>query len=130
MRHRSTVFLIQNDNVLLLYRCRHGKEYYVVPGGGIESGETPEQAAIRELKEEVSLDIGLNELIGEFETDSSHEYFFIAKTWSGTPALGGPEAQRQSSENVYRLEWMPVKNLAKIDLRKEVREILLGYLGL
>jgi len=56
MRHRAAVFVFgENGSVLLFHRFRNGHEYYVVPGGAVEPGETPEQAAARELKEETAI---------------------------------------------------------------------------
>ena len=43
------------------------------PGGAIELGETPEEAAIRELKEETGLDVTIDSLIGIY-TDSDMKY--------------------------------------------------------
>ena len=43
------------------------------PGGAIEIGETPEQAAIRELKEETGLDVEVQSLLGVY-TDSDMRY--------------------------------------------------------
>ena len=49
------VLAIQNNSIILV------KHWYnpliVMPGGGIKKYETPEQAAIRELKEEVNIEI-------------------------------------------------------------------------
>lgn len=130
MRHRAAVFVLDDkSNVLLFHRFKNGEEYYAVPGGGIEPNETPEQAAVRELKEETNLDVALGEKIGELEADGNRQYFFIAKSWSGTPTLGGPEAERNSPANLYRLEWVPIEKLNDIDLRNEAREILLRYLA-
>jgi 8-oxo-dGTP diphosphatase len=128
MRHRAAVFIIEQDKILLLYRNKNGKEYYVVPGGGVESGETPEQAAMRELKEETGLDVVLGEKIGEFEDDFNHQFFYIAESWSGSPVLGGEELERQSPTNTYRLEWVLIEKLSEIDLREEARRILLSHL--
>jgi inorganic pyrophosphatase len=127
MRHRAAVFVIDKDKVLLFYRLKNGEEYYAVPGGGVEPNETPEQTAVRELEEETNLDVSLGEKIGEFEADDNHQYFYIAKSWSGTPTFGGEELERQSPANVYRLEWVPIEKLNEIDLRDEARKILLRY---
>jgi ADP-ribose pyrophosphatase YjhB (NUDIX family) len=129
MRNRAAVFVIDKNKVLLFYRLKNGEEYYAVPGGGVESNEMPEQAAVRELKEETSLDITIGEKIGEFEADGNHQYFYIAKSWSGTPTFGGEEVERQSPTNVYRLEWVPIEKINNIDLRQEVRKMLLRYLN-
>jgi inorganic pyrophosphatase len=135
MRDRATIFIIDKNGkdgcgtILLIHRLKDGKEYYVVPGGGIEPDETGAQAAVREAKEETGLDVILGEKIGENKTAEGCEYFYIAKSWSGTPALGGPEAQRQSPTNNYKLEWMPIEKLDDINLRKETQEILMKHLS-
>jgi 8-oxo-dGTP pyrophosphatase MutT (NUDIX family) len=129
MRHRAAVFVIDKDKMLLFHRFKSGVEYYAVPGGGVEPSEKPEQAAVRELKEETNLDVVLGDKIGEFEADDNHQYFYVAKSWSGTPTFGGEELERQSPTNVYRLEWIPIEKLNDIDLRGEVRKILLRSLA-
>jgi 8-oxo-dGTP pyrophosphatase MutT (NUDIX family) len=130
MRHRVAIFVLDdNDNVLLFHRRKPGEEYYAVPGGGVEPGETPEQAAVRELKEETGLDVTLGEKIGEVEADGNYQYFYVSKIWSGTPALGGEELERESPTNVYDLVWMPIEELNEIDLRGKQKEMLLNYLN-
>ncbi len=46
--------------------------YWTLSKGGVEAGETVEQAAVREIKEEVNLDISIKEKIGESEYIASH----------------------------------------------------------
>ena len=57
----------KNGEVLLQKRADCNK--WGFPGGAIELGETPEMAAIREVKEETGLDVEVNKLIGIY-TDS------------------------------------------------------------
>ena len=129
MRHRATVFVLDKNRVLLIHRFKNGNEYYVIPGGGIEDGETPSDAAVRELKEETSLDVALGEKIGELEEDGNRQYFYLAQSWSGTPTLGGPEAERNSPENHYQLEWIPIEKLKDINLRADIAAILLKHIS-
>ncbi|WP_370529779.1 NUDIX domain-containing protein [Alkalihalobacillus sp. AL-G] len=49
MRERSSVILIKQKKVALIKREWNEEVYYVVPGGGIEQGESPEQTAIRSV---------------------------------------------------------------------------------
>ena len=128
MRHRATVFVLDKNRVLLIHRFKNGNEYYVIPGGGIEDGETPSDAAVRELKEETSLDVVLGEKIGELEEDGNRQYFYLARSWSGTPTLGGPEAERNSPDNQYLLEWVPIEKLRDINLRADFAALLLEHI--
>lgn len=50
--------VIKNGKYLLVKeKLGDGKEYWIVPGGGVEFGESLEQAIIREMKEETNLDV-------------------------------------------------------------------------
>lgn len=50
MRTRAGIVLIEDDKVALIERHRAGLDYFVFPGG-VDEGETPEQAAVREARE-------------------------------------------------------------------------------
>lgn len=57
----------------VLLQCRGDSKKWGFPGGAIELGETPEMAAIREVKEETGLDVKVSNLIGIY-TDCDMEY--------------------------------------------------------
>ena len=56
----ATVYLIQEEKFLLHFHAKHRK--WLPPGGHLEPNETPQEAALREVKEETGLDL-------EFITD-------------------------------------------------------------
>ncbi len=126
MRQRVAVFIADKGTVLLIRRRKNCKEYYVVPGGGIEPGETEQDTAVREVKEETGLDIILGERLGTLELDGEMQHFYRAHSFSGKPELGGPEKKRQSPDNTYELEWVSLKELDRIELREEIKGLLRG----
>ncbi|MEI9966407.1 MAG: NUDIX domain-containing protein [Candidatus Moraniibacteriota bacterium] len=55
--YTADVFVVYRDKVLFRFHDKH--KLWLVPGGHIELNELPEQAALREVKEETGLDIVL-----------------------------------------------------------------------
>jgi ADP-ribose pyrophosphatase YjhB (NUDIX family) len=119
MRKRVTLLIVDDDKILLIHRLRDGREYYIIPGGGVEEGESLEEAAHREAAEETGLVIELGALLWErpFATElgdgriiNQIEYAYLITQFSGTLCLSGPEFERQSPTNRYRLDWIPFSN--------------------
>ena len=75
MRNRGASIIIENNKVALIKRVRDGQTYYVFPGGGIESGETAEQAAIRETFEELGVVINVKRKLGTVMFNGLQHYF-------------------------------------------------------
>lgn len=116
VRERAGVVIIHEGKILLLHRRKYGRRYYLVPGGGVEDGETVEEAAIREAREETGLDVTLARKVWEYQNRQQREHYFLCDRFDGELRLGGPEVKRQSRENVYQLEWVPLSALDTIPL--------------
>lgn len=70
-RNAARTVIINEEGLVALIEAKGGI-YYKIPGGGIEDGETAEQAAKREAMEETGCDIQIIQKIGESEfTDDS-----------------------------------------------------------
>ena len=127
MRQRAAGIIIQDEKILLLHRQKNGEIYYITPGGGLEEGETPEQAAKREIKEETNLDVEIGELIFKFNGVYGYpEYFFLVKNIQGEARLGGEELEKNCEENHYEIAWTPLDKLRETNLLPlEIKNIIL-----
>ncbi|MCR8632097.1 NUDIX domain-containing protein [Paenibacillus radicis (ex Xue et al. 2023)] len=54
-RPRAFGAIIKDNDILMVQEVYKDREFWTLPGGGLENGETFEQAVIREVKEEVNL---------------------------------------------------------------------------
>ena len=61
-RRLSTAAVILEDDERVLIVKANYKSHWTFPGGTVDEGETPKQAAVRELKEETNLDVNPDDL--------------------------------------------------------------------
>ncbi|MCI8444400.1 MAG: NUDIX domain-containing protein [Clostridia bacterium] len=70
------------------------QEYYTFPGGGVEEGETPEEGILREVKEELGIEVGIVKKLYEMNSEKfkQKEIFFLCDYLGGEFGTGdGPE---------------------------------------
>ncbi|RJO60277.1 NUDIX domain-containing protein [candidate division WS5 bacterium] len=123
-RVRSVI--IRDKKVLAIKRTKPEAIYWVIPGGGTKESETNEQALMREVREELGVDIKIKDLLLEMpsrklETIGQKEYFYYCEILSGVLGSGqGPEFKRDSQYvGKYDIEWLDIANLNNFDLRPE-----------
>jgi 8-oxo-dGTP pyrophosphatase MutT (NUDIX family) len=118
MRVRAGVVLIEDDKVSLIERFRSGNHYYVFPGGGVDEGETPQEAAVREMEEETGLRVTVKQEVAEIHFDLSTQHYFLAQRVSGEYGTGTGEEFTDADpddpmEGIYIPIWMPVEELSE-----------------
>jgi mutator protein MutT len=116
MRIRAGVVLIEDGKVALIERHRAGKHYFVFPGGGVDAGETPEQAAIREMEEETGLRVTVLRKLAEVHFGMSEQVYYLVDRLDGEFGTGtGIELTDSDpddpTEGIYIPIWMPLKEL-------------------
>jgi 8-oxo-dGTP diphosphatase len=128
---RVALIITRGNKVLLMHRFKDGREYYVFPGGGMKDKEKPAEAAKREAKEELNLDVVLGKKIFEnINRGESEVYFGVKKISKHRIKITGEELERQSKNNVYHPEWVDFKNLSQINLLpKNAKNKLLSFIA-
>ena len=58
--------VLRKDNKILLIKevLEDKKEHWIFPGGGVDFGESVENAALREVKEEIGIDVEIKDFLG------------------------------------------------------------------
>lgn len=98
--------IIFHDGQLITTKMRYNnKVFYVLPGGGVELNETIYEAIIREVKEEVDIDIINFHLVYIKETNTKVgrgvEFYFYVSNFKGEPKTGlDPEEKESILEEV------------------------------
>ncbi|MBQ8472229.1 MAG: NUDIX domain-containing protein [Bacilli bacterium] len=120
-----------DNKVLLLHRIRKENDtyldYYAIPGGGVED-ETLENACIRELLEETSLNVEINTYLGFEEYESGVCYYFLTNYLGGTPILGGEEKEKNNPDNFYEIKLIDINDIDSINMYGEgIKMIKMAY---
>lgn len=113
MSYRAGIILLQGGKVALIERQRAGLHYFTFPGGHVDEGETPEQAAVREAGEELGLQVTLKQLIAQYGWHGQWQHYYLVEVTSGTFGSGGGEEMLDPLPEcgTYHPVWMPVAEL-------------------
>ena len=122
----AAAIIVNNDKIFATQRgYGEFKGSWEFPGGKIEHGETPRQALIREIKEELDTEIEVGSLFDTVEYDYPHFHLsmdcFICTLKSNNMVLKEHKAAKWlNRESLYSVDWLPADN----DLVRKCEELL------
>lgn len=103
----SMAIIVKGGRVLMVRRRQQeGKLLWAFPGGGIEAGETPEQAAVREVAEEVALEVKAVRVLGA----RVHPQTGADMTYVACEPVAG-EARVEDAEELAEVAWIALDEI-------------------
>jgi ADP-ribose pyrophosphatase len=132
-RAGAVVALTSDNQVITTYQFRPGMErwLYELPGGGFKSGETDQEAAVRELREETGYKPGHIEYLGESCGDAynnvTFHYFFATDC---VPDDNGQELDQEEKDQGAAVQLISIDELianAKTAGMTDPRAVLMAY---
>lgn len=124
--------LIQKeDGLVLLCNSHKWPGLYTVPGGHVELGETCEEALVREIKEEVGLDIKVKELLSIQQVIYPREFWkrahFIFFDYLCT--MEGNQIPKVDSNEIQDTIWVSPEDALKLNIDRYLKHFLARLLG-
>lgn len=121
IRETARGIILHGDELLLIRRTRQNAEgglgsWLSIPGGGLNPGETPEHAVVREMNEELGLTVDVASLLAvqDVPSDESRHYYFLCRILDGEPHIQEQSVEYKRMQgkipNTYAVEWTPLNS--------------------
>lgn len=124
MKKSARAIIVHQQNILLIERNKFGEIYYTLPGGGIEEGETADEAVVREIWEECSITVADPKLVYIEEPEKIYgtQYIFTVDYQDGEVKLRPDSIEAQlnkQGKNLYKPMWVPISKLQGLPFLSE-----------
>ena len=122
----GAIILRENNGIKEIFATQRGygdwKGWWEIPGGKLESGETPEQCIVREIREELATEVKAEKILGvvdyDYPTFHLTMHCILCSIVSGDLKLLEHEAAKWVTKETLRyVDWLPADRLIldKID---------------
>jgi len=115
----AALVFIRKDDSILLAKQSYGQGFWSLPGGVMEAGESIDQTAIREVRDETGLEIHLDKLVGVYSKPGEGA---LALTFEGSVTGGELRAGNEVSE----VRFFPLDSLPE-NIRDHLRQRVEDY---
>ena len=113
---RVQVIVVKDDKGLLVKHRQAGEEWWCLPGGAQEAGETPEQGALRELREECHVTGTLVRQTSHVRHGPGDEtYSFLVDIGDQTPTVGADPDVPPGLEVLCDVRWLRLRDVPERD---------------
>jgi len=127
LRVRVAAVLVKDKKILLISHQKGGQIYWLLPGGGVDFGESLDQALKRELQEELNIKVKVNEpvLICDSIDDEGRRHIlnicFFCEYLSGEYVLG-------QEERLYEFDFFEKEKLTDLKIYPPINKELIEFM--
>ena len=121
IRIRAAALIRRGDEVLMIEHCKDGRTYWLLPGGGVEFGETMTAALEREMLEETNVRVKVGDLAFTSETIDPNGGRHVLHMVFWCEIVSG-ELRVGKEERLKSLRYVPVEELSALTMRPPIGE--------
>lgn len=108
-RSRAAAAVVSRQRVLMVRHEDPQREFWTLPGGSVEAGERPDEAARREVLEETGVVVAIRELIRRTRRrDGGFDYLYLARPVGGVPVVGRDPELPAGQQVLTAVRWWKV----------------------
>ena len=113
-RVRVAAIVLRNDKILLVRHEKEGRVYYLLPGGGVDFGESLGEALAREVREETGLEVRPTDVVWLSDSIPPDRHRHIVNVWFLAEEVGGT-LNCVPDHRVVSAEFRPIDSLNEIE---------------
>jgi 8-oxo-dGTP pyrophosphatase MutT (NUDIX family) len=113
---RAQCIVYRIDQLLMVRLHVAGETWWCLPGGAIETGETPEEAALRELQEECRVQGAIVEQVShQIYSEADQTYTFLVDIGDQVPQLGTDPEFEHTQPILVEMKWLRLSEIPERD---------------
>ncbi|CAM3723166.1 NUDIX domain-containing protein [Mesobacillus thioparans] len=118
-RPRAFAAIINDNNILMTKHVYPDGEFWTLPGGGLEGGETYEEAVVREVKEEVNLEVEVVDYLFTGQYSGGEERCFLVRQLNDQEPFLGCDPEYGEDQTLNEVLWHSLESM-KDDLHVSI----------